>query len=228
MKKLSSCVISFLLLFTAAILLSINIGGKDGESTKSKQSVNDILSDPVITVPTVVTRKIESEKDVLHPRKEVVIKEGSKINKVFIESHPLEEPIIGQTDIFLGDERELQFSLKGYLYDAHSLDLNNDDKEELEIEITTGQLGNTTIYHYQNGRLKPIPTHTKKQESISGVTSYHIPRFKDIDSDGVLEMLSYHTAFPFDEIGWLEVYKFNGLQFMKIDEYEETTQNFYL
>ncbi|MEK7611175.1 MAG: hypothetical protein AAB486_02235 [Patescibacteria group bacterium] len=155
------------------------------------------------------------------------LKEKGQVIPIRIKSY-VTDNFEGKTDIFVNSDSTILTSLHGLLQNSYAIDIENNGDEELVVGVVSGKLGNTTFYRYQNDQLIPVPTHTGKQEGLSGTTSYHFPRFKDIDSDGVLEMLSYHTAFPFDEIGGLEVYKFNGMKFMKIDEYEETTQDFYL
>lgn len=155
------------------------------------------------------------------------LRERKKDETVALKSYAA-EPFEEIIEVYPNSNHKPQFLLEGSLRLAYQTDLENDGAEELAIEVVTGKLGNTIVYRVEGNQLVPIRIQTGKQEDLLGVTSYHTPRFEDIDRDGVLEMLSYHTDSAFDENGWLEVYKFDGQKFLKVKEYEESTANFYL
>ncbi len=153
-------------------------------------------------------RKNQGKVDVLHPEKTLVLKGVNYSEKITIKSYPL-EPFVGNTDVYVGSHSLPQFSIGGFLHNAYPLDVENDGWDELAIEVETGQSLNSLI-------------------SFEGIVSRNAPEFKDVDGDGRLEMLANYRFFPPEKRRKVEVYKFTGLLFQKVKEYEEKMPEVYL
>ena len=172
-------------------------------------------------------RKNQGKVDVLRPEKTLVLKGVNYSEKITIKSYPL-EPFAGNTDVYVGSHSLPQFSISGFLHNVYSLDLENDGWEEVAIEVETGHSINSLIYKQRNDRLVRIPISTEILINFEGIVSRNTPEFKDIDRDGRLEMLAYYRFFPPEKRRKVEVYKFTGLLFQKVKEYEEKMTEIYL
>lgn len=135
-----------------------------------------------------------------------------------------------QTDMVLGAEESSRTSFRGWLSTAYPLDLEEDERDELVVEILSGKTINAIVYRYVDGVLERIPVSTEKPGPYGfvGTATRNSPEFKDLDGDGVLEMLVYYRFFPPEKRRRVEVYKFDGSRFDKIREYEEPTDEVYL
>ena len=135
-----------------------------------------------------------------------------------------------RTDMEVTGKNYSRFSFYGWLSSAYSVDLEGDGWDELVVEVITGKTVGTVVYRFVDGILSRIPT----SEDILGprpsygISSRVSPEFKDVDGDGILEMLAYYRFFPPEEKRKVEVYKFTGVLFQKIKEYEEKMPEVYL
>jgi len=164
----------------------------------------------------------------LRKDKTLYLRSGVNEIKIYFQSYAIVEPVFGKTDVYIGSSRNPQISLDGHLYNAYAVDINNDGKDELEIEIVAGQSLNSLVYRIINGQLHRIAVSTENPKNWEGIVSRNSPEFKDINKDGVLEMLAYYRFFPPEKRRKVEVYKFTGLQFRKVKEYEEDMPEVYL
>lgn len=133
----------------------------------------------------------------------------------------------GITEVFLQNQTKPELILQGYFVGSRFLYIRN-GLQILEVEVLVGKSINTLVYKYENGKLIRIPVSTEKTPSFEGIVSRNSPEFKDIDNDGVLEILAYYRYFPPEKKRTVKVYKFNGEQFEKYKEYEEETSAVYL
>lgn len=138
------------------------------------------------------------------------------------------EPGSWQTNVFINQQTIPKLTLKGFFKESRMYDISQDNFRVLEIEIIEGKSINSLIYNSQNGKLIRIPVSTEKPPSFIGIVSRNSPEFKDIDDDGVLEMLVYYRLYPPEKKRTVEVYKFSGEIFKKYQEYEEPTTMSYL
>ncbi len=128
---------------------------------------------------------------------------GNQDTKVYIDSSP--KPVFTETGSF-------------YAMKTHKID--NSPISISELQLQSGQSINTLFYIYRKGKLVRVPVSTERPPSWHGISSRNSPEFKDIDNDGTQELLAYYN-FLSDATRKVEVYKFNGKIFNKIQEYEE-------
>lgn len=135
-----------------------------------------------------------------------------------------------KTDMEVVDRNYSKFSFYGWLSSAYSVDLEKDGQDELVVEIITGKTINTIVYKFVAGVLTRVPVSTEKPGpwGFYGVASRNSPEFKDLDGDGILEMLAYYRHFPPENSRTVEVYKFNGRSFELVRNYEEKMPEVYL
>jgi len=133
----------------------------------------------------------------------------------------------GVTNIFINDQKTPELTLKGYFENSRVYDIKK-GLRVLEIAVTTGKSINSVIYKYEKSKLVRIPVSTEKAPSFEGVVSRNYPEFKDVDNDGVMELVVYYRHFPFEKERTVELYKFNDDIFQKYLEYEEVTEEVYL
>lgn len=147
-----------------------------------------------------------------------------KIEKIRI--HSIAKDLFNQqTDIFINDFSAPVLSLKDYLFKSE-IEYLTDKEPILHIETQQGHLINSLLYRYINNQLIRIHVSTEKSGSYLGTVSSDGAEFKDMDTDGVKEMLVYHRHYL--PIPTVEVYKFDGKWFFKYKEYEEQTPRIYL
>ncbi len=135
-----------------------------------------------------------------------------------------------QTDLTVGIQGPPIISLKGQLFAAYPLDLEDDGRDELVVELIHGKLVNLTVYKYKDNSLERIPVSTEKPGPYGfyGTATRNSPEFKDLDGDGRLELLVYYSLASPQKRRQVEVYKFDGWRFDKIKDYEEETAETYL
>lgn len=132
-----------------------------------------------------------------------------------------------QTNVFVNKQATPQLTLRGFFKESHVYDIK-DNFRIFEIEVIGGKSVNSLVYKSQNGKLIRIPISTEKPPRFIGIVSRNSPEFKDIDDDGVLEMLAYYRHYPPEGERTVEVYKLSGEIFKKYLEYEEETPMYYL
>lgn len=178
--------------------------------------------------PSTTPIRIVTPKDLSFLNKEldVSIKERGNTESIIIKSY-LKELFDGKIDIYSASTNKLLASTNGLIWKAFPVDIENDKNEELVVQAETGQSVDTSIYKYLNGNLKKIQI-SNGAAVYESTTTRNPPEFKDTDKDGKLEMFVYYRFFPPEKRRRVEVYKFNGQKFTKINEYEETTDDFYL
>lgn len=98
----------------------------------------------------------------------------------------------------------------------------------LKLQMSAGgKLVNTILYQYRSGRLIEIPITTESLEPTLNTWNSGGSEFKDLDKDGIKEMLMYQRHYPPEAKRTVETYKFNGKVFQKNGEYEEPMPNVY-
>lgn len=133
----------------------------------------------------------------------------------------------GITEVFLNNKDKPELTIKGYFVNSKIVDITN-VLRILEVEVLVGKSINSLIYRYENGKLIRVSVSTEKAPFFEGLVSRNPPEYKDVDNDGILEILVYYRYFPPQKKRTVEVYKFNGKQFKKQKEYEEETTEVYL
>lgn len=135
-----------------------------------------------------------------------------------------------KTDMEVADRSYSRLSFYGWLSSAYSVDLEKDGQDELVVEVITGKTIGTVVYKFTGGILSRIPISTEKPgpRGFYGISSRNSPEFKDLDDDGILEMLAYYRFFPPEKKRTVEVYKFNGRIFDLVRKYEEKMPDVYL
>lgn len=166
-------------------------------------------------------------EDPFYKDRQIYIKFPGGRMKLYFYSYTV-EPFWGKTDVYVNNSKTPQLLLDGYFYNAYGIDVNSDGKEELEIETESGHSLNSLIYKYLGGRLERIPVSTENPKGWKGIVSRNAPEFKDVNKDGLLEMLAYYRFFPPEKKRKVEVYKFTGVLFQKVREYEEKMPEVYL
>lgn len=166
-------------------------------------------------------------QDPFYKEKTLYLKSSVYKRKIHFYSYTV-EPFVGKTDVYVNNSTTSQLSLDGFFYNAYTVDINKDGKDELEVETESGHSLNSLIYKYLRGRLERIPVSTENPKGWEGIVSRNTPEFKDVNKDGLLEMLAYYRFFPPEKRRKVEVYKFTGLLFQKVREYEEKMPEVYL
>ena len=218
MKKIPSLAVT---LFLSSTLLTIlfsqydktkRVQPKPGTSV-SNQSINPVgHTDEPATLDQMVI---------------LSLREGDKNELVTLTSYTIGS-FQGGTDIYIRSSKIPQFSLVGFFRQAYQTDIENDGNDELVVEVETGHSIDTSFYKYSNGNLNKILISDGSPTINGSVTKRNIPEFKDVEGDGSLEMFVYYRFFPPEKRRTVEVYKFNGQKFLKVNEYEESTADFYL
>lgn len=162
---------------------------------------------------------------------------GMNINRAYdLDNNGQEETILfhspsvdlsdGTTSIYINGQKEPELILRGYFRDSKVFDIKK-GLRVLEVEVITGKSVNSIIYRYESGKLVRVPVSTEKVSHFMGIVTRNIPEFKDIDGNGILEMLTYYRHFPPEKKRTVESYIFNGEQFEKQKQYEEETSEVY-
>ena len=147
---------------------------------------------------------------------------NGKKETISIQSYP-GFPGDQETKIYIDSNTEPAITEIGYFY-AIQTDKIDNSHYILQLQLQTGQSINTLFYTYQKGQLIRVPVSTEKPNSWHGIISRNIPELKDIDNNGVRELLVYYN-FLHDPTRKVEVYKFDGGAFIKTQEYEEAISN---
>lgn len=150
-------------------------------------------------------------------------------HRISVRSFPI-EPFPETADVFVDDAPEPVISFKGELDNFYVLDIDDDANQELVVELIQGKLINLNVYKYKNNSLERITVSTEKPGPYGylGTVTRSSPEFKDLDGDGSLELFAYYSKKVPQKKRRVEVYKFNGSGFDKIQEYEEPTEEVYL
>ena len=146
------------------------------------------------------------------------------------EIHSFEiAPVLGRTEIFTNRFTNPVLSLDGFYYGSRFIDLDiQSGIKTFEIELNTGgKLLTSLVYRYKDGSLTRIPVSTEKPGGYLGTVSSGGAEFKDIDNDGIKEMLVYNRYYPPEAKRTVAVYKFDGQTLNKYQEYEESTAYIY-
>lgn len=132
------------------------------------------------------------------------------------------------TKIYLNNSPEPFLNLNGYFDKIQTHIMNAQGIQILELRTIAGHSLETTFYIYKKGRLIIVPVSTAKPPYFYGIVSRNAPELKDLDGDGVLELLAYYRHFPPEKERTVEVYKFSGHDFTKTQKYEESMSELYL
>lgn len=97
----------------------------------------------------------------------------------------------------------------------------------LEIQTSSGHSLNSLLYQYRNGQLARISVSTENPPYYEGIVSRNAPEFRDLDGDGVQEMLVYSRYFPPRSQRQIEVYKFVSNSFVKTTSFKEALSETY-
>ena len=124
------------------------------------------------------------------------------------------------TTITINNDKQPTLKLSGYFDDMQVHTINPQGQKILELSTIEGHSINTTFYNYVGGRLSVVPVSTAKPPSFYGIVSRNAPEMKDVNGDGVLELLAYYY-FVADTKRTVEVYTFKHNMFQKDREYEE-------
>lgn len=133
-----------------------------------------------------------------------------------------------RTEVFLNDADTPLLSLAGYFEGVFVHDIDHTQAKFLEIRTSSGHSINSRIYRYNKRALVMIPVSTEKEGFFEGVASRNPPEFKDVDGDGMKEMVIFRRQFPPDHRRTVEVYQLKERRFEKLREYEEETQELFL
>lgn len=124
------------------------------------------------------------------------------------------------TIIYLNDSQKPTLHLYGFFDSINVHTMDTFRHKVVEVRVLTGQSINMLAYAYQGGDLVRIPISTEKPPNYLGIVSRNYPEFKDIDEDGILELLAYYH-FLGDTKRTVEVYTFKHNMFQKSRDYEE-------
>lgn len=136
-------------------------------------------------------------------------------------------PTAWVSDLYFGHEQQPRISFKGYFYGRNFYDITGNGTEYLEILLLQGQLVNSQLFKYLDGKLERVPVSTEKPPTFFGIVASGIPEYQDLDGDGTKEMLVPHRHYPPEAKRTVEVYKYTGQIFQKEREYEENTNGIY-
>ncbi len=118
---------------------------------------------------------------------------------------------IWKTDVYVKDEELPRLTLNGYYRNSkfHNFEVNG--TRYLEILLLSGKLINSQLYDYSSGQLKKIV-------ALKEIWASADPEYKDINGDGVKEMLVYHKLGLLKEPRTVEVYNIINSRLQKQDE----------
>lgn len=133
-----------------------------------------------------------------------------------------------KTEVYLNGSLQPTFTLFGFLESVLTHNIDNSKYKVLELQLASGHSINSLLYRYKDGVLKRIPVSTEKAPYFMGIVARNTPEFKDTDGDGIMEMFVYYRYFPPEKRRKVELYKFNGVEFEKQKQYEESTPVIYL
>lgn len=222
MKNKHIVVPAALILWSFFVYLTIEKVGEDSYEEKNDQTnyerktpvvFTGIKQESFIQEPEIFNRNFDLNAD---GKKETFI----------IESDP-GFPGAQYTRVYLNKEKEPTLTLVGY-FDNMFLHQINKTQKVLEIRVLTGQSIDTTFYKYLKGKLIHLLVSTTKSPSYYGIVSRDYPELKDIDGDGVFELLAYYSLFSPEGKRWVELYEYNGQGFDLVKEYEEDMPEMYL
>lgn len=149
-----------------------------------------------------------------------------KNEEITIKSYP-GFPGDQNTELYINHKTQPTLIETGYFDNMQTHRMDVVGRHILKLQLLTGQSLNTLFYTYQNGELNRVSVSTEKPPSWYGIVSRNDPELKDIDNDGVLELLAYYN-FLYDSTRKVEVYRFTGSAFNKIKEYQEMMAEIYL
>lgn len=131
-----------------------------------------------------------------------------------------------KTEVFLNNSKTPLIRVDDLLI-KKSLQKISKSTRILKLELSAGgKLVNTVLYQYKDSKITEIPITTASQESDPNTWSSGGSEFKDLDTDGIKEMLIYHGYYP-QPARTVGVYKFNGKHFIHSQEYDEPTPEAY-
>ena len=132
------------------------------------------------------------------------------------------------TEVFVNNSVKPVLIVSGLLKDYRVYDIAENIRI-LELEISAGgKLVNSLLYKYHEGFLVRVPIAIDSNSQLWDVWSSGGAEFKDLDDDGVLEMLVYHRNYPPKANRRVEAYRFEDNIFQKYKEYKEATEEIYL
>lgn len=221
MRGLLLLLLTSLVVFSFALPISLGLGDGSLRQEAAEKESNRVLV---------------NNADDLRRLSRIFLRDGRSERVVHLQSYQVPvwvgdlDTLDWQTDMALGAQDHAKVSFKGWLSMAYPLDLEDDGRDELVVEILSGKTINAIVYRYVDGVLERIPVSTEKPGPYGfvGTATRHSPEFRDLDGDGVLEMLAYYRHFPPEKSRTVEVYKFDGQRFNKIKEYEEIIPEVYL
>jgi len=118
--------------------------------------------------------------------------------------------------------------LYGYVLGAREVVLSHRNRDKiLVIELKQGELDNFRIYRYTNGNLVRIATPDDESALYYGIMTRGEVNFKDLNEDGIKEMVIYSRLSPPEKKRNVDVYRISGLAAYKINAYQEEMPNFY-
>lgn len=132
-----------------------------------------------------------------------------------------------RTYLFINYNPKPKLSLRGHYVESNIHQIKPGEFT-LEVQTMNGKSINSLVYFYRHGSLKRIPVSTENSPYYEGAVSRNEPEFKDMDGDGIQEMMVYYRHFPPDFRRTVVVYQLNEEEFQKIKEYEELTPEIYL
>lgn len=132
------------------------------------------------------------------------------------------------TKIFLNNSENPVLGLIGYFDGIQRHTMNPRGEQILEMRTISGHTISTTFYAYKEGKLKIVPVSDAHPPTYYGIETRNRPDLKDIDGDGILELLVYYRHFPPEKKRTVTLYKFNGEAFIETKSYEEATSEVYL
>lgn len=147
------------------------------------------------------------------------IDNNGKNDEIVVKSYP-GFPGDQNTELYISQDKLPLLTEIGYFNGMQMYKMDTLGHHILELQLLTGQSINTLFYTYEKGKLNRVSVSTENSPSWYGIVSRNPPELKDIDNDGVLDLLAYYN-FLYDPTRTVEVYKFKGHSFTKIKEYEE-------
>lgn len=158
---------------------------------------------------SVLLKNISKQQKSLPP-----LKTGWKFDKFHFIAHE-DSPTVWRTDIYIGNSEDKAFTLDGYYLRSKIQKLDQSKTKYLEIILVSGKLSNSKLFKDTGDKLERVPISEE-------IWSYFDPEYRDIDNDGVKEMLVYHTpGGAFDRPRTVEVFRFDSQEFKKQREYQE-------
>lgn len=135
-------------------------------------------------------------------------------NKEFRFVSREEGPTIWKTDVYVKNEEAPRLTLNGYYRNSKFHNLGVNKTQYLEILLLSGKLINSQLYDYSSGQLKKI-------FALKEIWASADPEYKDIDGDGIKEMLVYHQLGLLEEPRIVEVYNITNGRLQKQTEFLE-------